>query len=60
VYRGFLALLKILRRARISGMKRAKISGTDNIAYPGALDPYVKETFNLLTAEQTKLLARAI
>jgi hypothetical protein len=29
VYRGFLALLEILRRARISGMKRAKISGTD-------------------------------
>jgi len=31
---------------------------TAYITYPEALEPYVKETFNLLTAEQTKLLAR--
>jgi hypothetical protein len=28
-HRGFLALLEVLRRARISGIRRAKIYGTD-------------------------------
>jgi hypothetical protein len=44
-HKGFLALLEVLRRARISGIRRAKIYGTDSwkCGYPGlGIDPKVR------------------
>jgi hypothetical protein len=42
VHRGFLSLLGILRRARISGINRARISGTDKGDFVADADTAVR------------------